>query len=108
MEGDAAAQYEAKSQALRLELKQWENDWVKTHDGKKPSRADIKANEEIGTSSGQTKAGLFLAIVEILLTIYQHGSTSSTRNTEISLTARYHLRSQRMGQRSGSPCLHRP
>lgn len=50
MEGEARAQYEGKSQALRLELKQWENDWVKTHEGKKPGRADIKANEDIGTS----------------------------------------------------------
>lgn len=49
MEEETRAQYEAKSQALRLELKQWENEWVKTHNGKKPGRADIKANEEIGT-----------------------------------------------------------
>jgi hypothetical protein len=49
MDDQAKADYERKSQNLRLELKQWENGWVKTHDGKKPGRADIKANEDIGT-----------------------------------------------------------
>jgi hypothetical protein len=34
---------------LRLELKQWEKDFVDSHDGRKPGREDIKKNPEIGT-----------------------------------------------------------
>ncbi|RPA84415.1 hypothetical protein BJ508DRAFT_323686, partial [Ascobolus immersus RN42] len=32
---------------LKLELKEWENTWAAEHDGRKPSREDIKANPEI-------------------------------------------------------------
>ncbi|KAB5533650.1 DNA replication regulator SLD2 [Coniochaeta sp. 2T2.1] len=48
MDDTTRAEYESKSQALRAELKQWETSWAKTHDGKKPSRDDIKNNPDIG------------------------------------------------------------
>ncbi|KAF4954618.1 hypothetical protein FSARC_12058 [Fusarium sarcochroum] len=41
------AEYESQSQQLRVDLKAWETDWAKTHEGKKPGRGDIKANDEI-------------------------------------------------------------
>jgi hypothetical protein len=34
--------------ALRLELKRWEKDFVDSHDGRKPSREEIKRHPEIG------------------------------------------------------------
>lgn len=40
--------YEAQAQELRVDLKQWETDWAKTHAGQKPGRDDIKQNPEIG------------------------------------------------------------
>ena len=48
MDDTARTEYETKSQAIRAELKQWETSWAKTHDGKKPSRDDIKQNPDIG------------------------------------------------------------
>jgi DNA replication regulator SLD2 len=101
MDGDARAQYEGKSQALRQELKQWENDWVKTHDGKKPGRADIKANEDIGTSHESRKE------VSPMLTTRQHANTSSTRDIGTSLMARYRPPRQTTPRRSENPCPRR-
>lgn len=40
--------YEAQSKDLRLELKTWESDFAKSHNGSKPGRDDIKANPKIG------------------------------------------------------------
>ncbi|KAK1251585.1 hypothetical protein MKX07_007064 [Trichoderma sp. CBMAI-0711] len=40
-------EYEAKAQKVRTDLKQWEAEWAKTHDGKKPGREDIKNNPVI-------------------------------------------------------------
>lgn len=51
MDDTTRAEYETQSQALRTELKQWESAWAKTHDGKKPSRDDIKQNPDIGMCS---------------------------------------------------------
>jgi hypothetical protein len=34
--------------ALRLELKRWEKEFVDSHDGRKPSREEIKRYPEIG------------------------------------------------------------
>jgi hypothetical protein len=48
MDDAIRAEYEAQSQALRTELKQWESSWAKTNDGKKPSRDDIKQHPDIG------------------------------------------------------------
>ncbi|KAK5661755.1 hypothetical protein OQA88_9856 [Cercophora sp. LCS_1] len=47
MDTQTKAQYEAQSQELRVQLKAWENDWAKSHDGSKPSRNDIKQNPDI-------------------------------------------------------------
>jgi hypothetical protein len=33
---------------LRLELKRWEKEFVDSHDGRKPSREDVKRYPEIG------------------------------------------------------------
>jgi DNA replication regulator SLD2 len=41
-------EYQSQSTALRAHLKKWEGDWVKTHNGQKPSRDDIKGVPEIG------------------------------------------------------------
>lgn len=41
-------EYEARAQKVRADLKQWEGDWAKAHDGKKPGREDIKSNPDIG------------------------------------------------------------
>ncbi|KAH7159669.1 DNA replication/checkpoint protein [Dactylonectria estremocensis] len=41
------AEYETQSTQLRADLKLWENDWAKTHNGQKPGREDIKANPDI-------------------------------------------------------------
>lgn len=49
MEEQERTQYETQSQALRADLKRWENTWAKEHGGKKPARNDIKQNAEIGT-----------------------------------------------------------
>lgn len=40
--------YETQSKDLRLELKTWELDFAKSHNGSKPGRHDIKANPKIG------------------------------------------------------------
>lgn len=48
MDEQERTQYEIQSQALRADLKQWENTWAKEHAGKKPARNDIKQNTEIG------------------------------------------------------------
>ena len=50
MDENVKKEYEAKAQKVRTDLKQWEADWAKTHDGKKPGRDDIKNNPVIGTS----------------------------------------------------------
>lgn len=41
--------YEAQSKDLRLELKTWESDFAKSHNGSKPGRDDIKANPKIAS-----------------------------------------------------------
>jgi DNA replication regulator SLD2 len=50
MDENLRAEYESQSQQLRIDLKTWETEWAKTHEGKKPGRGDIKANEDIGKS----------------------------------------------------------
>ncbi|KAG5984250.1 hypothetical protein E4U55_005521 [Claviceps digitariae] len=47
MDDATKAEYDEKSRDLRAQLKRWENDWARTHDGKKPGRQDIKDNAEI-------------------------------------------------------------
>ncbi|KAK7732256.1 hypothetical protein SLS53_008545 [Cytospora paraplurivora] len=42
-------QYETQSKELRLELKTWELDFAKRHNGSKPGRDDIKANPNIAS-----------------------------------------------------------
>ncbi|KAJ9165154.1 DNA replication/checkpoint protein [Coniochaeta hoffmannii] len=49
MDDTTRSEYETQSQTLRAELKQWETSWAKNHDGKKPSRDDIKQNPDIAT-----------------------------------------------------------
>ncbi|KAH8668939.1 DNA replication/checkpoint protein [Xylariales sp. PMI_506] len=44
MEESERQKYEAKSQELRADLKHFEGEWAKKHDGKKPGRDDIKQN----------------------------------------------------------------
>jgi hypothetical protein len=39
---------DADIEGLRAELKAWEKSFAQTHDGKKPGRADIKAEPSIG------------------------------------------------------------
>ncbi|KAF4469354.1 DNA replication regulator SLD2 [Fusarium albosuccineum] len=53
MDDKTKAEYESQSQQLRVDLKQWENDWAKAHKGKKPGRDDIKANQEIASKYKQ-------------------------------------------------------
>jgi hypothetical protein len=48
MDDNTRTEYETQSQQLRIDLKTWETDWATTHEGRKPGRGDIKANEEIG------------------------------------------------------------
>jgi DNA replication regulator SLD2 len=48
MDKDTRAEYENQSQQLRIDLKTWETEWAKSHDGQKPGRGDIKANKDIG------------------------------------------------------------
>jgi DNA replication regulator SLD2 len=48
MDEKAKREYEARAQRVRVDLKQWEGDWAKTHGGKKPGREDIKNNPDIG------------------------------------------------------------
>ena len=43
MDVNTRAEYENQSQQLRIDLKTWETDWAKAHEGKKPGRGDIKA-----------------------------------------------------------------
>jgi hypothetical protein len=45
------AEYEAKCQRLRVDLKTWESNWAKNNGGTKPGRDDIKRNPDIGRSS---------------------------------------------------------
>ncbi|EFX00937.1 DNA replication regulator sld2 [Grosmannia clavigera kw1407] len=47
LETEERAKYEAESQQLRLDLKTWETEWARDHDGAKPGRADIKQHSEI-------------------------------------------------------------
>ncbi|KAK1829386.1 putative dna replication regulator sld2 protein [Podospora conica] len=47
MDAQTRAKYESQSQDLRVDLKTWENNWAKSHHGKKPSRDDIKQNPDI-------------------------------------------------------------
>ncbi|KAL7951470.1 DNA replication/checkpoint protein [Trichoderma barbatum] len=42
MDENLKKEYETRAQKVRADLKQWEADWAKTHDGKKPGREDIK------------------------------------------------------------------
>ncbi|KAK6699843.1 DNA replication regulator sld2 [Fusarium graminearum] len=53
MDEDTRAEYESTSQQLRIDLKTWETDWAKSHEGKKPGRGDIKANEDIAAKYKQ-------------------------------------------------------
>lgn len=50
-------QYETQSKSLRLELKTWESDFAKGHNGNKPSRDDIKGDPKIGMPSAQLQQG---------------------------------------------------
>ncbi|OIW26485.1 hypothetical protein CONLIGDRAFT_683461 [Coniochaeta ligniaria NRRL 30616] len=47
MDDTTRSDYESRSQTIRAELKLWETSWAKTHEGKKPSRDDIKQNPDI-------------------------------------------------------------
>ncbi|KAI5458549.1 DNA replication/checkpoint protein [Mariannaea sp. PMI_226] len=47
MDATTKAEYETKSQDLRADLKKWEGEWAKSHNGRKPGREDIKANPDI-------------------------------------------------------------
>ncbi|CAJ0555088.1 Ff.00g051530.m01.CDS01 [Fusarium sp. VM40] len=47
MDDNIRTEYETQSQQLRIDLKAWETNWAATHEGRKPGRGDIKANEEI-------------------------------------------------------------
>lgn len=47
MDDTTRRDYESRSQTIRAELKQWETSWARTHEGKKPSRDDIKQNPDI-------------------------------------------------------------
>ncbi|KAL3595102.1 DNA replication regulator sld2 [Fusarium poae] len=49
MDKDTRAEYENQSQQLRIDLKTWETEWAKSHDGQKPGRGDIKANKDIAS-----------------------------------------------------------
>ncbi|CAM1509084.1 Fc.00g028230.m01.CDS01 [Cosmosporella sp. VM-42] len=53
MDDSMKAIYEMQSRELRNELKVWEADWQKAHDGKKPSRDAIKANPDIAAKYKQ-------------------------------------------------------
>jgi DNA replication regulator SLD2 len=48
MEENERQKYEVQAQDLRVALKQFEGDWARKNDGKKPSREAIKANPIIG------------------------------------------------------------
>lgn len=50
MDDTERQRYAAQSTDIRVQLKQWENDFAKDHHGKKPGRDDIKGNPEIGMS----------------------------------------------------------
>ncbi|XXH01230.1 hypothetical protein Hte_007584 [Hypoxylon texense] len=47
MDDNQKVEYEATSKQLRSDLKSFEADWATRHDGKKPTRDDIKQNPEI-------------------------------------------------------------
>ncbi|KAF4988299.1 hypothetical protein FGRMN_9850 [Fusarium graminum] len=53
MDDNTKAEYESRSQQLRIDLKSWETDWAAAHEGRKPGRGDIKANEEIASKYKQ-------------------------------------------------------
>ncbi|KAL2194837.1 DNA replication/checkpoint protein [Corynascus similis CBS 632.67] len=48
MDGQTKAAYESQSHQLRADLKKWESDWALAHEGRKPSRDDIKQRPDIG------------------------------------------------------------
>ncbi|KAI6080990.1 DNA replication/checkpoint protein [Hypoxylon rubiginosum] len=47
MDDSKKLEYEATSKQLRADLKRFEAEWASHHDGKKPSREDIKKNPDI-------------------------------------------------------------
>ncbi|KAI1758720.1 DNA replication/checkpoint protein [Hypoxylon sp. FL1150] len=47
MEDNTKLEYEATSKQLRADLKRFEAEWASSHDGKKPTRDDIKKNPDI-------------------------------------------------------------
>ncbi|KAK2044328.1 DNA replication regulator SLD2 [Colletotrichum somersetense] len=47
MDDQTRTDYETQAQKLRAELKSWETSWAQSHEGKKPSRDDIKRNADI-------------------------------------------------------------
>ena len=47
MDDQTRAKYEALSQDIRADLKEWESSWANSHANKKPGREDIKQNGEI-------------------------------------------------------------
>ena len=68
-------QYETQSQTLRAELKNWENDWAKEHQGKKPARNDIKQNLDIGRrffclSRPRVHAGCFDLTIKLTFFVF--------------------------------------
>lgn len=55
MDDKTREKYDAKSKELRADLKTWESEWARTHDGNKPGRDDIKRNADIGTATRSTR-----------------------------------------------------
>jgi hypothetical protein len=78
MDEDTRAEYETQSQQLRIDLKTWETNWAKAHEGKKPGRGDIKANEDIGKFPDRIK-DLFLIIGSCEIQAIQQSSRYSLR-----------------------------
>lgn len=77
MDEDTRAEYESTSQQLRIDLKTWETDWAKSHEGKKPGRGDIKANEDIGMVPQNYRAIILLTIGSREIQAIQQGSRYS-------------------------------
>lgn len=45
MDGATRQRYETQVKDLRVKIKSWEVDFCNSHDGKKPSRSDIKESD---------------------------------------------------------------
>ncbi|TLD29157.1 hypothetical protein PspLS_03382 [Pyricularia sp. CBS 133598] len=77
MDQQEQSRYESQSQKLRAELKTWETTFAKTHEGKKPSRSDIKAAPEIAQKYKE-----YNRIRDILSGKIVPPATASTTTTE--------------------------